>query len=92
MENIKTPRKSSKENKFNKMKAPLFKIVLIGESEVGKSTLLNTFMVSQHINPQNNSSTNESLKKSVGVGIVVKNIELKNLTVRLEIVITIITQ
>jgi GTPase SAR1 family protein len=44
MDNFNT-RKNSKDNKFSKMKAPLFKIIIIGDSEVGKSTLINTFMV-----------------------------------------------
>jgi GTP-binding protein EngB required for normal cell division len=44
MENIKTPRKNS-ERKLSKMKAPLFKIITIGDSDVGKSTLINTFIV-----------------------------------------------
>jgi GTPase SAR1 family protein len=32
-------------NKTSKIKAPLFKIVLVGDSEVGKTTLINTFIV-----------------------------------------------
>jgi GTPase SAR1 family protein len=50
MDHIKTPRKNSKENKLSKMKAPLFKIVMIGDTEVGKSTFINTFMVRVLIN------------------------------------------
>ncbi len=35
---------SPKKNK-NKMKAPLFKIVIVGDSGVGKTTMINTILV-----------------------------------------------
>lgn len=45
MESQKNKKLSSTKSLDNKLKSPLFKIVLVGDSNVGKSSILQTFMV-----------------------------------------------
>jgi len=46
MENRKTKsNKESQKSLDNKLKSPLFKIVLVGDSEVGKTSIIQTFIV-----------------------------------------------
>ena len=45
MENTKSKRKESKFNPDIKLKSPLFKIVLVGDSDVGKTSIIQTFIV-----------------------------------------------
>jgi GTPase SAR1 family protein len=47
MEKISKDSKDSKNSieKLSMIKSPLFKIVLVGDSEVGKTSIINTFLV-----------------------------------------------
>lgn len=45
MENTKTKKKESQYSLDNKLKSPLFKIVLVGDSDVGKTSIIQTFIV-----------------------------------------------
>jgi len=38
-------KKDSHNNLENKLKSPLFKIVLVGDSDVGKTSIIQTFIV-----------------------------------------------
>jgi GTPase SAR1 family protein len=46
MESVNTDKYKKSQQKLSQIKAPLFKIVLAGDSEVGKTTLIKTFLVS----------------------------------------------
>ena len=64
------------------IKAPLLKVVLIGDSGVGKTTLIHCYV--------SNEKVKEDYKQSVGIDYLVKKVKLKSdLTVRIEIVIFI---
>ena len=64
------------------IKAPLIKVVLIGESGVGKTTMIHCYV--------SNEKVKEDYKQSVGIDYLVKKVKLKSdLTVRIEIVIFI---
>ena len=61
------------------IKAPLIKVVLIGESGVGKTTMIHCYV--------SNEKVKEDYKQSVGIDYLVKKIKLKSdLTIRFEIV------
>ena len=54
MENIDKKSKDSSMSIDNNMKSPLFKIVLVGDSDVGKSSIINTFLVKIRIKLKKN--------------------------------------
>lgn len=94
MEFSKIRKKDSQYNLDNKLKSPLFKIVLVGDSDVGKTSIIQTFIVknykinsNHHFKLQNNGFPKQRCKKSVGINFALKEIKMKNLNVRLEIVI-----
>ena len=63
----------------NRLKAPLFKIILIGDSGVGKTTLIHSFV--------NNGKLREEFKQSVGIDYIMKKMDLgSKVYVRFEIV------
>ena len=100
MENSKIKKKESQNILVNKLISPLFKIVLVGDSDVGKTSIIQTFIVkkdlfinfflTKNLNNQNkiknNSFPKQRSKKSVGINFTLKELKLKNLNVRLEIV------
>ena len=64
------------------IKAPLIKVVLIGESGVGKTTMIHCYI--------SNEKVKEDYKQSVGIDYLVKKVKIQSdLTVRIEIVIFI---
>ena len=63
----------------NRLKAPLLKIILIGDSGVGKTTLIHSFV--------NNGKLREEFKQSVGIDYIMKKMDLgSKVYVRFEIV------
>ena len=65
------------------LKAPLLKIILIGDSGVGKTTLIHSFV--------NNGKLKEEFKQSVGIDYVMKKIEIgSKVNIRFEIVTILI--
>lgn len=61
------------------LKAPLLKIILIGDSGVGKTTLIHSFV--------NNGKLKEEFKQSVGIDYIMKKIEIgSKVNIRFEIV------
>ena len=64
------------------IKAPLLKIVLIGDSGVGKTTMIHYYV--------SNEKVKEDYKQSVGIDYLVKKVKIQSdLIVRIEIVIFI---
>ena len=62
-----------------RIKAPLLKIILIGDSGVGKTTLIHSFV--------NNGKLREEFKQSVGIDYIMKKMDLgSKVYVRFEIV------
>ena len=62
------------------IKAPLIKVVLIGESGVGKTTMIHCYI--------SNEKVKEDYKQSVGIDYLVKKVKIQSdLIVRIEIVI-----
>ena len=49
MENTKIKKKESQNSVDAKLKSPLFKIVLVGDSDVGKTSIIQTFIVKKFI-------------------------------------------
>lgn len=49
MENTKTKKKESQYSLDTKLKSPLFKIVLVGDSDVGKTSIIQTFIVIKNL-------------------------------------------
>ena len=41
-------------DKYTNLKSPLFKIVLVGDSDVGKTSIINTFLVKNKFRLKNN--------------------------------------
>jgi len=49
MENSKIKKKESQNSLVNKLISPLFKIVLVGDSDVGKTSIIQTFIVKKDL-------------------------------------------
>ena len=86
MQNVPKPQQNFLDRKTlgsGHLKAPLLKIILIGDSGVGKTTLIHSFV--------NNGKLKEEFKQSVGIDYVMKKIEIgSKVNIRFEIVTILI--